>query len=90
MRFTIRDLLWLTVVVALAVGWWVRERKLQTELERLDRIVTLQTAVARAAEQSNANLRQVLKSNGWTINDVRRPLALPPNLTAPAPKLPSD
>jgi hypothetical protein len=23
MRFTIRDLLWLTVVVALGVGWWV-------------------------------------------------------------------
>ena len=23
MRFTIRDLLWLMVVVALAVGWWV-------------------------------------------------------------------
>jgi hypothetical protein len=22
-RFTIRDLLWLTVVVALAVGWWL-------------------------------------------------------------------
>ena len=23
LRFTIRDLLWLTVVVALAVGWWL-------------------------------------------------------------------
>ena len=23
MRFSIRDLLWLTVVVALAVGWWM-------------------------------------------------------------------
>jgi hypothetical protein len=23
MRFTIRDMLWLTVVVALGVGWWV-------------------------------------------------------------------
>jgi hypothetical protein len=23
LRFTIRDLLWLTVVVALAVGWWI-------------------------------------------------------------------
>lgn len=25
-RFTIRDLLWLTVVVALAVGWWLEHR----------------------------------------------------------------
>jgi hypothetical protein len=26
MRFTIRDLLWLTVVIALAVGWWMDHR----------------------------------------------------------------
>ena len=28
MRFTIRDLLWLTVVVALGVGWWMHRRDL--------------------------------------------------------------
>ena len=27
MRFTIRDLHWLTVVVALGLAWWVRERQ---------------------------------------------------------------
>ena len=27
-RFSIRDLLWLTVVVALAVGWWLDRAKL--------------------------------------------------------------
>ena len=26
-RFTIRDVLWLTVVVALAVGWWLDSRR---------------------------------------------------------------
>jgi hypothetical protein len=26
LRFTIRDLLWLAVVVALAVGWWLNSR----------------------------------------------------------------
>ena len=26
-RFTIRDLLWLTLVVALAVGWWIDSRR---------------------------------------------------------------
>jgi hypothetical protein len=30
-HFTIRDLLWLTVVVALAVGWWLDHQRL-TEL----------------------------------------------------------
>jgi hypothetical protein len=27
MKFTIRDVLWLTVVVALAVGWWLDHRR---------------------------------------------------------------
>jgi hypothetical protein len=26
LRFTIRDLLWLTLVAAMAVGWWVDHR----------------------------------------------------------------
>jgi|SoiMethySBSTD1v2_1073268.scaffolds.fasta_scaffold3009726_2 hypothetical protein len=26
-RFTIRDVLWLTVVVALAVGWWIERQR---------------------------------------------------------------
>ena len=32
LRFSIRDLLWLTLVVALALGWFVRERQLRAEL----------------------------------------------------------
>jgi hypothetical protein len=27
-RFTIRDVLWLTVVVGLSVGWWLDHRRL--------------------------------------------------------------
>jgi len=26
MRFTIRDIFWLTVVVALSLGWWIQRR----------------------------------------------------------------
>ena len=36
MRFTIRDLLWLTVVVALAVGWWVERTGLIFRLRHID------------------------------------------------------
>jgi hypothetical protein len=31
-RFTIRDLLWLTLVVALIVGWWVDRSNLAKKL----------------------------------------------------------
>jgi hypothetical protein len=27
MQFSIRDVLWLTVVVALSVGWWIEHRR---------------------------------------------------------------
>ena len=33
-RFSIRDLLWLTVVVAMGVGWLVRDRQLRDEVDR--------------------------------------------------------
>ena len=31
-RFSIRDLLWLTLVVAVALGWFVHQRELNAEL----------------------------------------------------------
>ena len=35
LRFTIRDVLWLTVVVALAVGWWLERRQLHADVTSL-------------------------------------------------------
>jgi hypothetical protein len=34
-RFTIRDLLWATVVVALGVAWWIDRRSLTNQVARL-------------------------------------------------------
>lgn len=34
-RITIRDTLWLTLAVALSVGWWVRERQFEHERSQL-------------------------------------------------------
>jgi hypothetical protein len=31
LRFTIRDLLWLTAVVALATGWWIDHTRIENE-----------------------------------------------------------
>jgi hypothetical protein len=30
-RFSIRDLLWLTALVAMAAGWWLDHRRVQTQ-----------------------------------------------------------
>jgi len=34
LRFTIRDVLWLTVVVGLGVGWWADHRYFAEQLRR--------------------------------------------------------
>ena len=35
MKFSIRDLLWLTVVVALALGWWLDRSYLDQQVRAL-------------------------------------------------------
>ena len=37
LRFTIRDLLWLAVVVALAVGWWLDRQRSENRLAEITR-----------------------------------------------------
>jgi hypothetical protein len=39
-RFTIRDLLWLTLVVAMAVGWWLDRSHLAASNKDLDHAFT--------------------------------------------------
>ena len=37
-RFTIRDVLWLTVAVALAAGWWLDHRGLGPDAQAIRRL----------------------------------------------------
>jgi hypothetical protein len=34
-RFSIRDLFWLTLVLALSIGWWLSNRQLQSKITQL-------------------------------------------------------
>ena len=47
LRFSIRDLLWLTLVMGLAVGWWCERRRAETA----------QVRAAKAAELAARNAR---------------------------------
>jgi hypothetical protein len=51
MTFSIRDLLWLTVVVALGVGWWVARQQAFVLSKKFD-----------AFEKDNTNLRVLADS----------------------------
>ena len=59
MKFTIRDLLWLTVVVALAVLWWgeIRQRKIENAEVWRDNLMLRNERNALAMELARASGR---------------------------------
>ena len=61
MRFTIRDLLWLTVVVALAVAWWIERRSHRHVQAELDEHLQSHEAKVAAAMVGQAELQIQLK-----------------------------
>jgi hypothetical protein len=52
-RFTIRDLLWLMVVVGLAVAWWVDRRDLNATVSKLK----IDSQMRRAVDSADFGLR---------------------------------
>ena len=68
MRFSIRDILWLTILVAIAVGWWLDHRaSTQTEQQlRLElfaeRVEQAQKSVAEIDERVRDLTSQVRKA----------------------------
>jgi hypothetical protein len=40
MRFSIGDLIWLTVVVAMGVGWWIDHRRLSVSYDMWNEQIT--------------------------------------------------
>ena len=70
LRFTIRDVLWLTVVVALGLAWWIDRRALwQSDLEKTD------------AERKVDFLLTVLRQDGY---DVEAPQGSKGSISVPS------
>jgi lysylphosphatidylglycerol synthetase-like protein (DUF2156 family) len=84
-KFTIRDLLWLTVVVALGVAWWVQWRQLDA----------LRSETALQADNL-AEAEKFAKRYGWSVEWngkqtlFSKLVQLTPKNSAPAPTTPSD
>lgn len=71
LRLSVRDLLWLMLVIALAIGWWVRELMLadvarQTEIERLVEYWT-HSVRADAWRRRTGTLERALTAEGYTV-----------------------
>jgi hypothetical protein len=78
MKFSIRDLFLVTVIVALAAGWWVDRSRLAVEFTRLKEDMALYG--------SDANIRSDNLSPEVLKRIPRRKL---PNSSAPAPNPPN-
>jgi hypothetical protein len=55
-RFTIRDLLWLTLLVAMAIGWWLDHRELAPLASRTEQIIKI-------AQQQQHTISDIIGSN---------------------------
>jgi len=69
MKFSIRDILWLTILVAVAVAWWLDHRasvrmqqQLPVQAEQLQYQVQLERALREAVQKEVAAERQALEA----------------------------
>jgi hypothetical protein len=83
MRFSIRDLLWLTLVVAMGLGWWVSYRALDDRRLEAVRQAHSQRYTLTEAKRIYGELCNVTTT--WTSNDnpqARLMLLLPMDWSA--------
>jgi hypothetical protein len=71
-RFSVRDLLWITLVVGLALGWWIDRQRLRADLQAdVDRANKLATTWKMAAQAVGETLTDDI--DGSTIQwDVEK------------------
>ena len=72
-RFTIRDLLWLTALVALAVGWWLDRQSLKKQsVAESNRLRADFNSLRIDFSEMRANLFSAT-SQGSTVTNTSRP-----------------
>jgi hypothetical protein len=63
-RFSIRDLFWLSLVVALAVGWWFDHDSVRRERERLQSLEAEVRAKSDDLDIRRESLKQLSERQG--------------------------
>ena len=90
MKFSIRDVLWLTVVVALAVGWGIdrvqfrREQANARRAELRARMASEQALYAATIAEAHAEMARAMEAQRQSTTTPADPPAIqPPATTAP-------
>ena len=86
MRFTIRDLLWITMVVALGIGWWMTHRK-ASESERR---VLFYVQIVERLQAENYRYKREASSTERLVEKWLHQTNTAPNSLPPTPNLPSN
>ena len=87
MKFSIRDLLWLTVVVALGVGLWVERLRMDDARKRLEQFEEFHREL-KPGEYEIVPIHKPADPTTKRFLSVERKEL--PNSSSPAPKLPKE
>jgi hypothetical protein len=82
MKFSIRDIMLVTVIVALAVGWWVDRRQLAQTIKKQNEqleVMRAQEAVTRAVAEAQAAVEAAAKEALDAVPNASPPAPNPPN-----------
>jgi hypothetical protein len=66
-RFSVRDLMWLTLVAAIGLGWFVRERQHRDEMTRVDAEVDRERLRANLWRSGAGVLEHVIRQSGREV-----------------------
>ena len=76
LRFTIRDVLWLMVVVGMGVGWWLGRERLAAKVSALETGKERAELLARYWDVQNQEVMRAIKESGqevvWRANGGTR------------------
>ncbi len=70
MRFTIRELLLVTVIVGLAAGWWIDCRRRTQERVAIEKMLLLAEEKRTEAEQRCANVEEIAHELKKDLNQL--------------------